>query len=55
MNIKEIIDQYSFSEKSQYDDNFLKIIQDDLKDIEQDLNYSSTSNDLYGKLIEIKN
>ena len=25
-----------------------------LKSIEQELNYSSTSNDLYGKLIEIK-
>ena len=50
-NIKEIIYQYSSSEKSQYDDNFLKIIQDDLKEIEQELNYSSTSNDLYRKLI----
>ena len=54
LNIKEIIDQYSSSEKSQYDDNFLKIIQDDLKEIEQELNYSSTSNDLFSKLIEIK-
>ena len=54
LSIKELIEQYSSSEKSQYDDNFLKIIQDDLIDIEQELNYSSTSNDLYGKLIEIK-
>ena len=54
MNIKELIEQYSSSEKSQYDDNFLKIIQDDLNEIVQELNYSSTSNDLYGKLIEIK-
>ena len=55
LNIKEIIDQYSSSEKSQYNDNFLKIIQDELKEIEQELNYSTTSSDLYGKLIEIKN
>ena len=27
LNIKELIEQYSSSEKSQYDDNFLKIIQ----------------------------
>jgi len=53
--IKELIEKYSSAEKSQYDDNFLKIIGDDLKDIEQELNYSTTSNDLYGKLIEIKN
>jgi len=54
LNIKELIEKFSSSEKSQYDDNFLKIIQDDLKEIEQELNYSSNSNDLYGKLIEIK-
>ena len=54
LNIKEIIDQYSSSEKSQYDDNFLKIIQDDLKEIEQELNYSVESSDLYLNLIEIK-
>jgi len=54
LSIKELIEQYSFAEKSQNDDNFIKVIQDDLKDIEQELNYSSTSNDLYGKLIEIK-
>jgi len=53
-SIKELIEQYSFEEKNQNNDNFLKVIQDDLKDIEQELNYSSTSNDLYGKLIEIK-
>ena len=53
-SIKELIEQYSSAEKSQYDDNLLKIIQDDLKEIEQELNYSSNSNDLYGKLIEIK-
>jgi len=51
--IKELFEQYSFAEKSQNDNN-LKVIQDDLNDIEQELNYSSTSNDLYGKLIEIK-
>ncbi len=54
LSIKELIEQYSFEEKNQYDDNFLKILKDDLKDIEKELNYSSTSNDLYGKLIEIK-
>ena len=52
--IKELIEQYSSAEKSQNDVIFLKVIQDDLKEIEQELNYSSTSNDLYGKLIEIK-
>jgi len=54
LSINELIEQYSFEEKNQNNDNFLKVIQDDLKDIEQELNYSSTSNDLYGKLIEIK-
>jgi len=54
LSIKELIEQYSFAEKSQNDDTFLKVIQDNLNDIEQELNYSSTSNDLYGKLIEIK-
>ena len=54
LNIKEIIRQHSSLEKSQYDDNSLNIIQNDLKKIEQELNYSFTSNDLYGKLIEIK-
>ena len=42
--IKELIEQYSSAEKSP-GDNFLKVIQDDLEDIEQELNYSSTSND----------
>ena len=54
MSIKELIEQYSLAKKSINDDNFLKVIQDNLNDIEQELNYSSTSNDLYGKLIEIK-
>jgi len=54
LNIQELIDQYSTSEKSQYDDNFLKIIKDDLQETERILNYSSSSNDLYEKLIEIK-
>ena len=54
LSIKELIEQYSYADKSQYDDNLLKVIQDDLKEIEEELNYSSTSNDLYGKLIEIK-
>ena len=51
--IKELIEQYSSAEKSQ-SDNFLKVIQDDLKEIEQELNYSSNNSDLYGNLIEIK-
>ncbi len=54
LNIKELIEQYSVLEKNQYDDNFLKIIQDNIKETEQELNYSSTSIDLYEKLIEIK-
>ena len=54
LSIKELIEQYSFAEKSQNDDNFLNVIQEDLKELEQKLNYSSTSNDLYEKLIEIK-
>jgi len=53
LSIKELIAQYSFAEKSQNDNN-LKVIQEDLNDIEQELNYSSTSKDLYGKLYEIK-
>ena len=53
LSIKKLIEQYSFAEKSQNDNN-LKVIQEDLKDIMQELNYSSNSNDLYGKLIEIK-
>ena len=55
LSIKELIEQYSSVEKSQNDVNFLKNIRDDLNEIEQELNYSSTSSDLYGKLIEIKN
>ena len=43
LSIKEVIEQYSSAEKSQYDDNLLKIVQDDLKEIEQELNYSSTT------------
>ena len=54
LNIRKLIEQYSSLEKIQYDENFSKIIQDDLKEIEQELNYSFTSNDLYAKLIEIK-
>ena len=38
LSIKELIEKYSFAEKSQNDDNFLNVIQDDLKDIEQELN-----------------
>jgi len=53
--IKELIEQYSSAEKSQNDVNFFQVIQDDLKEIEQELNYSSTSNDLYRNLTEIKN
>ena len=53
LTIKELIEQYFSAEKSQ-NDILLKVIQDDLKDIEKELNYFSTSNDLYGKLIEIK-
>ena len=47
LSIKELIEQYSTAEKSQNDDNFLKVIQDDLNDIEQELNYSSDSCLLY--------
>ena len=53
LSIKELIEQYSSAEKSQ-NDNFLNVIQDDLKEIGQELNYSFTNNDLYGNLIEIK-
>jgi len=53
LSIKELIEQFSSAEKSQ-NDNFLKVIQDDLKEIGQELNYSFTTNDLYGNLIEIK-
>ena len=54
LNIKELIDQYSSLEKSQYDDNVLKIIEDDLKEIKQVLNYSFTSSDLYENLTIIQ-
>jgi len=53
LSIKELIEQYSSAEKC-LNDNFLKVIQDDLNNIEEELNFSSSSNDLYGKLIEIK-
>ncbi|MCR8540192.1 MAG: protein translocase subunit SecD [Prochlorococcus marinus CUG1439] len=53
-NIKGLIEKYSSVEINKYGDNFLDNIQDSLKDIEQELNYSATSDELYGKLIEIK-
>ena len=53
LTIKELIEQYSITEKSQ-NENTLKVIQENLEDIEQELNYSSTSNYLYGMLIEVK-
>ena len=51
--IKDLIDQYSLLDKRKNDDNFLIIIQKSLIEIEKNLNYSSNSKDLYGKLIEI--
>jgi len=45
LSIKELIKQYSFEEKNQNNDNFLKVIQDNLKDIGFDkklLSYEST-------------
>ncbi len=52
--IEELIKLYSFAEKNLKGNEFLITIQDSLKEIEQKLNYSFNSNDLYGKLIEIK-
>ena len=52
--IEELIKIYSSAEKNLKGNEFLITIQDRLKEIEQKLNYSVNSNDLYGKLIEIK-
>ncbi len=52
--IKELIKLYSSAEKNLKGNEFLITIQDRLKEIEQKLNYSVNSKDLYGKLIEIK-
>jgi len=53
-NIKDLIEKYSTVEKNQNDNNFLNIIQNNVRDAEEELNYYSNSNDLYGKLIDIK-
>ncbi len=52
--IEELIKIYSSAEKNLDGNDFLISIQDRLKEIEQKLNYSANSKDLYGKLIEIK-
>jgi len=52
--IEELIKVYSSAEKNLKGNEFLITIQDRLKEIEQKLNYSVNSKDLYGKLIEIK-
>ena len=53
-NIRDLIDEYTFLEKNKNSDEFLNNIKISLKDIEQNLNYSSISSDLYVKLIDIK-
>ena len=54
LNIRDLIEKYSFLDKNKTQDEFLNNIKNSLKDIEQKLNYSSSSIDLYGKLIENK-
>ena len=53
--IKELINEYSFLEKRKKDDNFLITIENGLKDIEKDLDYSSSNVDLFAKLIDTNN
>ena len=53
-NIKDLIEQYSSAEKLVNTDELLNNINVSLGDIERKLNYFSSSNDLYRKLIEIK-
>ena len=54
LNIRDLIEKYSLLDKNKNTDEFLNNIKNSLKDIEQKLNYSSSSNDLYVKLIENK-
>ena len=50
--IKDLIDEYSFLDKRSNDDNFLIKLQNNLNDIQENLNYSSKSEDLYTKIID---
>ena len=52
--IKDLIEKYSSAEKISINDDIVKTINDSLEDLEQKLNYSSNSKELYGKLIEVK-
>ena len=53
-NINSLIEEYSSKENILNADEFLNIIQESLMNIEQELNYSAKSGELYEKLIEIK-
>ncbi len=54
LNIKDLISEYSLLEKDKNDDISLNNIRNMLEDIEDNLNYSSTSQGLYAKLIDTK-
>ena len=53
-NIKDLFEKYKSIEKNNSADVLLNSIQDSLEDIEQNLNYNSSSKDLYGRLTDIK-
>ena len=53
-NIKDLFEKYNSIEKNNSADVLLNSIQDNLKDIEQNLNHTTSSKDLYGKLTDIK-
>ncbi len=53
-DIKELFKKYNLLEKNNKGDLSFNNIQESLNDIEQKLNYSTISEDLYGKLTEIK-
>ena len=53
-NIKDLFEKYNSIEKNNSADVLLNSIQDSLKDIEQNLNHTASSKDLYGKLTDIK-
>ena len=54
LNIKNLIEEYSSIEKNQKSDDLLNSFNNSIINIEQKLNYSFSSNELYEKLIEIK-
>ena len=53
-NISELLNAYSLLEKRNNDDSAVLLLQKNLREIEKDLNYSSDSDDLYAKIIDIR-